>query len=284
MQIISPRVAIIAGACLAIIGSAMLSAGTSEAGHDSVAAIDHEMQSAHQEQVFTELHSAAALAQYCAHIGRVRKQKVMPCGPGAAHPCCTERQLQVQKMQGATQSFNWADPGTWSGQKGAAAQHLAHKHFASIQGMSAPAAAEGWQSTAPAGYSPQEQAPPQQQQQQLPGYYPHLLPGEPGVPEAGVQAPPTYQQPYQQAYQQPYQQEYQQPYQQPYQQAYQQPSPYGQQAPGYPQGGYPAPQQAYGTYVSPQQGPSGAQQEPQMQQAPPAPQGAPAQQFQYPKI
>jgi hypothetical protein len=106
--------------------------------------------SAHQAQVFTELHSAAALAQsarpppifpapspasptppssvakhlpafrsrhqrllaalpphlafvstrrYCAHIGRVRKQKVSPCGPGAPHPCCTERQLQVEKMQ-----------------------------------------------------------------------------------------------------------------------------------------------------------------------------------------
>ena len=62
--------------------------------------------------------------------------------------------------------------------------------------MSSPGASSAWQTTAPAPapapvmYQQPQYAPPQQQQpmyaqapQQQQGYYPHLLPGQPGVPE-----------------------------------------------------------------------------------------------------
>lgn len=50
-------------------------------------------------ELFTKLHSAQALAAFCAHIGRVKKQPVVPCGAGAAHPCCTKKELQMEKMR-----------------------------------------------------------------------------------------------------------------------------------------------------------------------------------------
>jgi hypothetical protein len=33
------------------------------------------------------------------HIHMSHEQTVMPCPPGATHPCCTERQLKMAKMQ-----------------------------------------------------------------------------------------------------------------------------------------------------------------------------------------
>ena len=168
-------------------------------------AVLEEQEFSHQGRVFTMLHNAAALAAFCKHIGKVRKSPVSPCPPGATHPCCTQRQLQMAKMQGSTPTnFNWADPSSWSGAKGTAAAHLSHKASTSaMAGMSAPGAATEWQSTAPAPQPPTMQQPPPQQamyqqpmyqqppqqqqpmyaQQPQPGYYPHLLPGQPGVPE-----------------------------------------------------------------------------------------------------
>lgn len=207
-------------------------------------------------ELFTKLHNQQALMAYCSHIGRVRKQKVVPCGPGAAHPCCTQKELEMEKMRsGTTTNFDWADPTSWSGTKGAAAQHLAHK--AAMGGAASPA--QEWQPaqqyTAQAAQAPPmqyAQAPAYgQQQPQL--YWAHLLPGQYGVPEQGVpQAAP--------------------------QQMYQ-----------------PAPQPGYGGYVSPLMGPSSGaapeyggqyaqapqqmyQPAPQYQQPPPQQQGyAPAQ-------
>jgi len=202
----------------------------------------------HQGHVFTMLHNMAALQAFCKHIGSVRKRAVMPCPAGATHPCCTERQLKMAKMQGsAPTNFNWADPSSWSGSKGSAATHLAHK--AAMSGMSSPGAASAWQTTAPAPAPMMmaQQAPPQQpmypqapQQpmyaQQLPqqGYYPHLLPGQAGVPEGGAVAAQQYQEPY----------------------APQQMPPQQQMA---------AP---YGNYVAPEQGPAMAPQQPVYQQQP----------------
>uniref|UniRef100_A0A7S0DZK8 Uncharacterized protein n=1 Tax=Hanusia phi TaxID=3032 RepID=A0A7S0DZK8_9CRYP len=164
-----------------------------------------DVSSAHQARVFTMLHNMAALAAFCQHIGRVKKQKVMPCGPGATHPCCTQRQLQMQKMQGGSQqSFDWADPSTWSGAKGAAAQHIVKKHVAD-NGWASPSASQ-WQNTImsqqPAQYPPPAYQQPYGQQapaypaQAQGGYYPHLLPGQDGVPEQGAPAPVQYQTPY----------------------------------------------------------------------------------------
>eukprot|EP00293_Proteomonas_sulcata_P008175 CAMPEP_0184307334 /NCGR_PEP_ID=MMETSP1049-20130417/16108_1 /TAXON_ID=77928 /ORGANISM="Proteomonas sulcata, Strain CCMP704" /LENGTH=265 /DNA_ID=CAMNT_0026619803 /DNA_START=9 /DNA_END=806 /DNA_ORIENTATION=+ len=182
-------------------------------------------------QITTQLHSAAALAAFCAHIGSTRHQKIVPCGNGASKPCCTEKEIQMEKMRSSgSTNFDWSNPNSWtqSSMKTSAAQHLAHK-AAGISGMASPAA--GWQNTAPA---PQQQM-VQNPQPQAQGYYPHLLPGQTGVPEQGVQAPPQYQQPYQEGYAP----EYQQPY-----------APQQQMAYGPPQ------QPGYGTYVSPLNGPS----------------------------
>lgn len=214
--------------------------------------VEDEGELSHQGHVFTMLHNMAALQAFCKHIGSVRKQAVMPCPPGATHPCCTKRQMQMAKMQGSQPAnFNWADPTSWSGSKGAAASHLAHKASVAssgIAGMASPGANNAWQTAAPAPAPMLERAPmyaPQQQMYAQPppqqGYYPHLLPGQPGVPEAGAVAPMAYQQ-------------------------------------AYSGGGGAA---AYGNYVAPQQGPAMPYQQapmyaPQQQMyAPPVPQYAP---------
>ncbi|EKX46367.1 hypothetical protein GUITHDRAFT_163059 [Guillardia theta CCMP2712] len=196
-----------AAASIAVIGMllAMILLATLRGQESSELQGSDEVSSAHQARVFTMLHNMAALAAFCQHIGRVKKQKVMPCGPGATHPCCTERQLQMQKMQGGkSQSFDWADPTTWSGAKGAAAQHIANKHVVD-NGWASPSAAQ-WQNTMMAQAQPAQYPPPAYPQpygqapaypaQAQGGYYPHLLPGQGGVPEQGAPAPAQYQMPY----------------------------------------------------------------------------------------
>lgn len=277
-----------AAGLLSLVVAAAFLASVQNAADVQEPIIEEEGDMNHQGHVFTMLHNMAALQAFCKHIGSVRKRTVMPCPPGATHPCCTERQLKMAKMQGSQPTnFNWADPSSWSGSKGSAATHLAHK--AAMSGMSSPGAAAAWQSTAPAPappmmaqqpmypQQPMYQQPPQQPMyaQQPPpqqGYYPHLLPGQAGVPEGGAVAAQQYQEPY--AGQQmaapygnyvapqqgpamaPQQPVYQQPmyepmYAQPQQQMYQQPMqgyPPPQQPMGYPQQAPMAPQE----YAPPQ--------------------------------
>eukprot|EP00283_Hemiselmis_rufescens_P008462 CAMPEP_0173432438 /NCGR_PEP_ID=MMETSP1357-20121228/10235_1 /TAXON_ID=77926 /ORGANISM="Hemiselmis rufescens, Strain PCC563" /LENGTH=255 /DNA_ID=CAMNT_0014397029 /DNA_START=65 /DNA_END=829 /DNA_ORIENTATION=- len=240
----APAVTSVLVACALLLAAVALT--TQGGGGEEVSPVDDRMGPV---ELFEKLHSAAALAAFCKHIGKVRKQAISPCGAGAAHPCCTAKQLAMEKMRaGTTANFDWSSPSSWSGQKGAAAQHIAHKAAAGGGMM------QGWQTAAPQQqqapmyqqppppqYAQQPQggypAPPQQQQ-----YWAHLLPGQGGVPEGGA-APP------QQMYQGAPPQQYAPPQQGPYPVSQNwgpstggAPPQYAQQAPPQ-QGGYAPPQQ-----------------------------------------